>query len=200
MSLTKKARSRRWRGFSLFGVILGLALAGVVIAGSVMLYDRASESQKRSETIQLISSLRTAVLQAYAGSASYGASNTDLVPILAGRGLIPEAALVDQGTAATADDTIRHPFGGAVLVQGNPSAGIATGATVFRIRITAVEREVCKGVGDTYVGRSRARSGLAGINIGTATGKAAPFTTAELDTECDKITAGGTGDIWFAFR
>ena len=47
-------RERRYRrGFSLFGVLLGLTLAAVAIVGAVGLYNAARESANRSQALAL---------------------------------------------------------------------------------------------------------------------------------------------------
>ena len=60
---------RRWRrGFSLFGVLLGLTLAAVAIVGAVGLYNAARESANRSEALALLNQLRANVESVYAGA------------------------------------------------------------------------------------------------------------------------------------
>ena len=83
--------ARRWRrGFSLFGVLLGLGLAAVVIVGAVGTYNAARESANRSAALTLLSQLRANVEAAWAGAPSYG-NNADLVAAIDRRGGIPAA-------------------------------------------------------------------------------------------------------------
>ena len=57
--LFKRYRARRFRrGFSLFGVLLGLGLAAVVIVGAVGTYNAAREAVNRSEAQVLLNRIR----------------------------------------------------------------------------------------------------------------------------------------------
>lgn len=209
IQLRKRLRRRQRRlrgGLSVFGVLLGLALASVAIVGAVSVYNQAAESGKRSSAVRLLNQLKASVEQTFAGSPSYGATDTNLVPTLAVRGLIPDDALVPNN-ATLADDTIRNPFGGAVAITGNPGGA---GATIFEIQFGGVEQETCNHLGDGYVGRSRSRSGLVRMGVSTtdltdpenpvtsSTNQAAPFTLAQLRTLCANVTA--TGAVSFRFR
>ena len=58
-ALIKRYRARRFRrGFSLFGVLLGLGLAAVVIVGAVGTYNAAREAANRSEALVLLNRIR----------------------------------------------------------------------------------------------------------------------------------------------
>ena len=82
----KRYRARRFRcGFSLFGVLLGLGLAAVVIVGAVGTYNAAREAANRSETLVLLNRIRANIEAAFAGAPSYG-NNSDLVAALDRRG------------------------------------------------------------------------------------------------------------------
>ena len=59
-AIIKRYRARRFRrGFSLFGVLLGLGLAAVVIVGAVGTYNAAREAANRSETLVLLNRNRS---------------------------------------------------------------------------------------------------------------------------------------------
>ena len=202
-----RLRRRRLRaGLSVFGVLLGLVLAAGAIVGAVSVYNQGSESRKRSDAVRLVNQLKASVESTFAGSPSYGTSETSLVPTLARRGLIPDEALVANLTGL-ADDGIRNPFGGNVAITGNPGGGAPT---AFEIQFGAVEEETCNHLGDGYVGRSRSRSGLVQMGVSTtdltdpnnpvttANNQTAPFTRGQLETLCANITA--TGAVSFRFR
>ena len=183
-----RLRSRRYRrGFSLFGVLLGLTLAAVTIVGAVSLYNSARESANRTQALTLLNTLRANVETVYAGAATYG-NDTDLIAILDRRGGIPDSARTEEGGAVR----IRHPFGGLVAVVGGPG-GIANR---FRIAFADVDDEVCAAMGDAYAGRSRARAGIVSLNV-NGTVLASPVTVAQITANCDD--GDGANDIGFTF-
>ena len=186
--VVKRYRARRFRrGFSLFGVLLGLGLASVVIVGAVSTYNAAREAANRSEALVLLNRIRANVEAAFAGAPSYG-NNADLVAALDRRGGIPDSAR----TIAGDNIEIRHPFGGLVTVIGGPG-GITNR---FQILFADVDNEICAALGDAYAGRSRARAGVISIAINGAT-LASPVTAAQITAACDD--GDGANDIGFVF-
>ena len=184
----RRYRARRWRrGFSLFGVLLGLGLAAVVIVGAVGTYNAARESANRSAALTLLSQLRANVEAAFAGAPAYG-NKADLVPAIDRRGGIPGGARVVAGNKVG----IRHPFGGAVTVLGGPG-GVTNR---FRITFEDVDDAICAALGDAYAGRSRARAGLVQMTI-SGTALASPVTNAQVTANCDDGDAAN--DIGFTF-
>ncbi|MDE0381707.1 MAG: type 4 pilus major pilin [Rhodospirillales bacterium] len=183
-----RLRQKRWRrGFSLFGVLLGLTLAAVAIVGAVGLYNAARESANRSEALTLLNRLRANVESVYAGAPSYG-NNTDLIATIDRRGGIPDSARTMSGSRVQ----IRHPFGGLVSVTGGPGGA----ANQFRIVFNDVDDEVCAALGDAYAGRSRARAGIVSITVNGTT-LASPVTVAQVTANCDD--GAGANDIGFTF-
>ena len=183
-----RLRQKRWRrGFSLFGVLLGLTLAAVAIVGAVGLYNAARESANKSQALTLLNQLRANVESIYAGAPSYG-NNTDLIATIDRRGGIPDSARTRRGGTVQ----IRHPFGGLVSVIGGP--GRATNQ--FRIVFNDVDDEVCAAMGDAYAGRSRARAGIVSITI-NGTVLTSPVTVAQVTANCDD--GAGANDIGFTF-
>ena len=188
------SRSRRWRGFSLFGVLLGLAVAGVVIVGAVALYNQTQESAGRSEILTLLSQLKGAVERTYAGRPSYGTGS--LIDTIDRRGGIPDNARVSTttttGTGASAVTTttvsIMHPFNDAVTVTGQGGQ--------YEIAFANLDNEVCATLADVYVGQTRARTGLVSIKFGSATATAAPVSVAQVTSGC----SGGAGGNTVTFR
>ena len=186
--LMRRYAARRYRrGFSLFGVLLGLGLAAVVIVGAVGTYNAARESAHRSAALTLLSQLRANVEASFAGAPSYGA-DADLVPAIDRRGGIPGGARVVVGSTVT----IRHPFGGAVTVTGGPG-GVTNR---FRIVFEDVDDAICAALGDAFAGRSRARAGLVEMVVNGTT-LASPVTNAQVTASCDDGDAAN--DIGFTF-
>ena len=181
-------RERRYRrGFSLFGVLLGLTLAAVAIVGAVGLYNAARESANRSQALALLNRLRANVESIYAGAPSYG-NGTNLIATVDRRGGIADSARVVSGNTVQ----IRHPFGGLVAITGGPG-----GATnQFRIVFRDVDDEVCAALGDAYAGRSRARAGIVSITV-NGTVLASPVTVAQVTANCDD--GAGDNNIGFTF-
>ena len=184
----RQLRQRRYRrGFSLFGVLLGLTLAAVAIVGAVSLYNAARESANRSQALTLLNQLRANVESVYAGAPSYG-NDTNLVATIDRRGGIPDSARMVVGSAVQ----IRHPFGGLVTVTGGPGGA----ANQFRIAFNDVDDEVCAAMGDAYAGRSRARAGIVSLTI-NGTALTSPVTVAQVTANCDD--GAGANDIGFTF-
>lgn len=180
-------RRRYWRGFSLFGVLLGLTLAAVVIVGAVSLYNAARKSANRSQALTLLNQLRANVESVFAGAPSYG-NNTNLIATVDRRGGIPDSARVMSGNTVQ----IRHPFGGLVTITGGPG-GVTN---QFRIVFRDVDDEVCAAMGDAYAGRTRARAGIVSITVNGTT-LASPVTVAQVTANCDD--GAGANNIGFTF-
>ena len=184
----RQLRRRRYRrGFSLFGVLLGLTLAAVAIVGAVSLYNAARESANRSQALTLLNQLRANVESVFAGAASYG-KDTDLIATVDRRGGIPDSARM----VADKKVQIRHPFGGLVTIIGGPGGA----ANQFRIAFNDVDDEVCAALGDAYAGRSRARAGIVSLTI-NGTALTSPVTVAQVTANCDD--GAGANDIGFTF-
>ena len=177
-------RSRRWRGFSLFGVLLGLAVAGAVIVGAVSLFNTTQESAGRTEIVTLVSQLKAGVHRTFAGRPNYGTGN--LMATLDLRGAIPDNAAVRSSTGALT--AIQHPFNAAVTITG------ATGQ--FTIALADLDNEICAALLDVYVGQTRARTGLVQVAVGSTT-EAAPITVADVATLCDD--GAGANDVTLTF-
>ena len=179
---------RRYRrGFSLFGVLLGLGLAAVVIVGVVGIYNSARESANRTEALTLLGQLRANIESVFAGAPSYG-NDTNLVAMLDLRGGIPDGARLEAGGAVQ----ISHPFGGPVTVVGGPG-GVASR---FQVTFEDVDNEVCAALGDAYAGRTRARAGVISMVVNTVI-LVSPATIEQVTTNCN--AGDGANDIGFVF-
>lgn len=183
----RKARTRRRRGLTLFGVLMALGIAAAGVIGAVALYNTATESQNRNQAQSLLTTLVIAVQQIHQGAADYGTSSTDIVPLLATRNGIP-------GAARTSSNTIVHPFGGAVTITG--SGTTANGR--FIVTFEDLEEATCALLLDPYIGQTRAGGSLWQIKVGSRTAAAPPLTAATINTECDSIAT--TADVELEFE
>ena len=180
--LFRRLRRSRRRGMSIWGVMLGGLLVAVAMLAVNDVYQSARETQSKNGAIELLQRLQANVRKIYAGNPNYGAADTDLVPVLASRGAIPDAALVvEEGEEDDPDvTTIQHGFGGSVLVVGN----IDGNPTHFKITFEDLETEVCAALADGFVGRTRARTGIVQVDFG-GTEVDAPITRANVTTNCE---------------
>ncbi len=166
------------------GVLLSVVAGLFAIVAVVGIYNGITARLSEGESVELLNQLRANVERIYSGQASYGDSaNDDLVPILAGFGKIPDGSRVGTGGSAT----IRHPFGGAVTILGNGGR--------FAITFADLDDETCKDLGQAYVGRTRAGSGIVRMQVAgsapAAVHAGAPVTRTVtwLNNQCDNGTA-----------
>ncbi len=155
---------RAYRGLTLFGALLGLAIGAFAMITIVGVYQNAQDRMKRTATLELITHLRTAVMTIHATTGDYG---TDpLNGLLEIRGLIPDSAkktkTTGSGKTATKTPEIYHPYDGTVDVTGNNRN--------FKIKLNDLDQEVCASIIDAYVGRATSRSGLKALQ-GTSGGQ-----------------------------
>ena len=183
----RKAKTRRHRGLTLFGVLVGLGIAAAVTVGVVVLYNTATEALNKGRAQSLLTSLVVSVQQIHQGASNYGTTSTDIVPMLALRNAIPS-------NARTATNTIVHPFGDAVTVTG--SGTTADGR--FIVTFEGLEESHCALLLDPFIGQTRAGGSLWGAKIGSRTAVVPPLTAATIGTECDTITA--TADVELHFE
>ena len=188
-----RLRRRAVWGMTIWQVMLGVMLAGIAALTAVDLYQSGQEANNRNESVLLLQRLRVGIERTFSGDPSYGTSETNLVPVLARRGLIPDSALVvtaggadDDGNALPDSTTIRHPFGGNVTVIGH----VDSEPTHFKITFEDIEAEVCAALADGYVGRTRARSGIVKLDFG-GTEEDAPIDRSEVTDNCtDDLNLG----------
>ncbi len=183
----RKARSRRSRGISLFGVLMALGIASAAVVSVVAIYNTTSETQNRNEAQALLTTLTVAVQQIHQGSSNYGTVSTNIVPLLATRNAIPSSA-------RTTTNTIVHPFGGPVTITG--SGTTANGR--FIITFEDLETATCALLLDPFIGQTRAGGSLWQIKVGARTAVAPPLTATSINTECNTITA--TADVELEFE
>ena len=181
-SVVGRARRRRWRGLTLFGVLMGLTLFAAAVVGAVTLYNSARETQARNDAQQLLTQLVVSVHQIYQGESQYPDGDS-LVDELEVRGAIPGKARTTSGGGVDADGNaiptavgIENPFGGDVTVEGDGDR--------FTITFTDLQRANCATLLDPYVGLTRGTGGLWQIDIGSNTGDGA-LSANDVTDDCD---------------
>ncbi len=174
------------------GVLLSVVAGLVAIVGVVGIYNGITARLNEGESIELLNTLRANVERIYSGQASYGTGTTDLVPILRGFGKIPDGAKV----GSSGSETIAHPFGGAVSVEGN--------AGRFSITFEDLDNETCKDLGQAYAGRTRAGSGIVRMAVASGAPAGARWSGPPvvrdigwLNTNCNNGVAGN--NLTFVF-
>ena len=184
---------RRYRGLTLFGVLMGLTLFAAAVIGAVSLYNTAQETQDRNDAQALLTRLQVAVQQIYLGESAYPTGS--LVPALDVRGAIPASARMTSGGGTDSNGVaipvvvgVRHPFGAAVQVTG-------AGAR-FNILFEDLQNAACASLLDPYVGQGGGTSGLWQVSI-NGTALASPLTSAAVTAGCAN---GANNDITFTFE
>ena len=173
------------RGFSLFGVLLGLAVAGVVIVGAVALYNQTQEAAGRSRDPDVAVPAQGGRWKGRSREGRItGPSGTDLIPTIDKRGGIPSNARVENGSAVE----IWHPFDAQVNIEAQVGE--------YTIEFLDLDDEICAALADVYVGQTRARTGLVSIDF-SGTTETAPLTVAEVTSGCGQ--GAGANDITFRF-
>ena len=193
VSFARRLRLGRKRGVTLWGVLLGFSLVVVATIAAVGLYNSAKSNMSGNDSVELLNSLRMNVDRIYAGQASYGATaNVSLVATLDKRGGVPDSARKVAGAITT----IEHPYGKGVLVLGNGGR--------FAIVFKSLDDAICANLAQAYAGRTRARSGIANIEVKKTASGEVVFTGAPAIVTLDAITVACVqgdelNDLFFTF-
>lgn len=171
------------QGLTLIEASMVLALSAVVIAGAVMYYNSAAESNKIQRAQGLLGSVQSAVQSIYATRPSFsGLSSQELTMTAA----IPRSFINGSGTTAT----IINPWGGDVLVVA------ATPATNYTITFKALSLSACTAMASVDLGNS-----LIGLKVGSTDLTLGSFTGMNVAQACE---AGGAAtrsvDIAWTFK
>ena len=161
------------RGASLLEGIAYLGIAAIVVLGAVSLLTGAFSSAQSNRVAEEVVSIRTGAKKLFMGQSSgYGATGTDLMPILVSAKVLPTTITVQAGTT-----TATNSWGGAVTVTAN-------GGNKFDIKYVGVPPDACINI----------LSGASGWSAITTTAGSIPTFPA---TPVDAQTACGTatGDI-----
>ena len=146
-SIPRKKR----RGISIFGVILGVAVAAVVALGLVSAYQGVVTNTRTQAVLTTLSTMETAVRRNYANLPQFGAGLDDGLV-----GVVPTSAI--QGTGSnriivTPWGSRIHVGGGETEAQLNASTGSASNNR-FYISVLALPEAACEAIASAYLNRA----------------------------------------------
>ena len=159
-------------GVTLMEMIAALAIIGIIIVGSLALYNAAISSQSSTQLVQDLTALRASVKQLWLGQGSYGASGgTNLNDTLVASNRLPTTLKVD---ASTSPDTMYHVLNGTVTVVGFP--------TNFTIELANIPKDIC-------ITLLTNTSGWTSVTVGASAAMTTfPITPATASTTCTGTT------------
>lgn len=181
--LKKNSVKKSQQGLTLIEASMVLALSAVVIAGAVMYYNSAAESNKIQRAQGLLGSVQSAVQSVYSTRPSYaGLSSKELTMTAA----IPRSFIDGQGTNAT----IINPWGGQVLV------GPGSVVTNYTITFQALSLSACTAMASVDLGNS-----LIGLKVGSTALTLGSFTGFQVAEACETGgSASRSVDIEWTFK
>lgn len=186
-------RSRR--GISIFGVVLGVAVAAVVSLALVAAYQGVVTSTRSQATLNTLTVMEATIRRSFAnrpefedGGALQGVSIS----------AVPSNAI--QGAGNNRD--IVTPWGSEITTGAGDIIGTdAASPNRFWILVSDVPEEACEAIGAAYLDRAD----VIGVDADgtwaamTAAVAAAHDTVDEINTSCDD-TAGDIEDVGIVFR
>ena len=206
--LGRRLRAGSSRGATIAELILWTVGAGLVVAFAVGGYNIVTSQLAQMDASRGLTTLRAKIESVFAGQANYTGLT---VSMLNARGAIPDEWLEETTSAANKNCSggthstgnlscvsVKHPFDGEVTIV--PDGGR------FWIGFEKLDDENCSYMLDMYVGRTRARSGLAAAHVGSAAvsgGKPAtpginvPYQMSAVETNCDNGDDGNF--VYFQF-
>lgn len=170
-------RNNRWsrlrkRGLSLVEGAAVLAIAGVVFASALLLYNMANQSRLVSQATQDLTVVQQAIRSLYVSQPSYdGVGSSVLVSTKA----LPARMITSAGV-------LRHSL------NGNINVSEATSGSSFIIEFTNVPQEACVKMLLNDLGRSLLS---AGASVKRTQDQGLPFSPAQAAATCDQ-TASNT--------
>lgn len=159
---------KQQKGLSLIEAIAWLGLFAIVIVGALALYASANSSQKSTQMVSDMASIREGVRQMQAGG---GYGTAVLNDVLTRTKRLPSTMSINS---TTTPDTITHSMNGTVTVTGQTSQ--------FTISATNIPQDVCIAAVSAAGG-----SGWAGISV-NGTAVTMPTTMAAASTACSAAT------------
>jgi len=190
---------RTRRGISIFGVVLGVAVAAVVTLGLVSAYQGVVTSTRTQAVQNTLIVMEAAIRRAHANMPQYEAQLT--AGLLSA---VPSSAVQDGHGAmpGTSADTRRvvTPWGGFIYAGGGATVDLdGTGANSpnrFYITVLGLPEAACETLAKAYLNNASVVSVAAEGTAATAA-TTAQTTGAAIDAECD----GGDDDkVGIVFR
>ena len=192
----RRLRAGARRGASIGELILWAIVAGFVVASAIGGYNAVTSLIARNDATEGLTTLRANIEKIFAGQSTYANLTAGL---LDARGAIPDDWREEESVAANTSCTgqtntsaakkcarIRHPFDGRVTVA--PDGGR------FWIGFQNLDDEDCAALLDVYVGRTRARSGLAAAHVGAAAVSGGKPTSPNINVPYDVNSVGSSCD------
>ena len=173
----------------IIGAILGVIIFLFGLAWTQGMFGEATAKLDEGRTFDLVNRLRANVKESFFGQSTYGASDTNLAPLLTGMGKVP-------ASAQAGSDAIVIPYGGAILVYGRGRR--------FHISVEDLEPEQCLKLGSRFAGAAGSQFGVVNVEVGTAAdtsvnqGAPATKTVGAIDTAC--AGAGNVNHLTITFR
>ena len=174
------SRVRR-RAISIFGVILGVAVAAVVTAGLVGVFGATTESVETGQQQTALIAQENAIVTAYASAREYEAGGIQGIAYAA----TPESLQSADGS------TINTPWGGTVTWDAGPLDGAAAADAddEFSVIITDLPQTACIRIAGSAISRDDVTLVRIGTAVAYATAEAAGTNenvdnVAEIENEC----------------
>ncbi len=196
------AMTRAPRGMALFQMVLYLGIAGVLIAGAIVLYQSVSQSNARTELLNDVRQLRGAVSRSWTGQGTYAGLSMSAVDSMGG---VP-ASMKDGSKFVT---PLAWSPGNAVT--GHSVAVMQlTGGTfkkkAFSIAVANLSQAACQTLLGGFTGQTRNRNGMRGYAVQASFSSIVPdsifnttlpLTVARATSACNK--ADGKNNVYLAF-
>jgi Tfp pilus assembly protein PilE len=164
----RKLHTSRKRGATLMEMVAWLALAAMIIAGALVLWNVANGSRQTTQALTQLNQVQTAVRTLYNGQSNYlGLTTAALVT----------AKSVQQSMISGA--TIRHAYNGTVVVL--PATTTNGGAnSAFSIAFANIPQDACQQMLTKDLGRGVYSAGASVVAVQPNL----PFNVASAATSC----------------
>ena len=162
MGVLNKMNKPNENGRSMIEMLGVLAIIGVLSVGGIAGYSKAMEQFKINKTIDQIIQIATNIQILYANQKNNDTKYDELSGAnLIGMGVIPD----DMETSSNSYYTeIKHPFNGALNIQGHEDWGSSKPYQAFSIILESLPKTACVKLA-TYDWGSSSSSGLVSVSV-----------------------------------